>query len=389
MRTIICGDTHIGAVFGLGRPNGHGGNTRVDDYESTLNSIIDYTIESKADIFIQTGDLFEHRDPAPEHMKIVDKALKRLSNANIATFVLMGNHDYKRSGEEFTSSITSLAAAEYLNVRMLLEPEVVEVCNAKNEKVNLLLLPYRDRRMYDGPNIRERTASYNKHIEELVAGVENDNPIVAVGHNFFFEGSYNDYGGSEVMATPGAFNGCDIAVMGHLHQFRVLQKRAPVCIYSGSMERSNFGDEKVDKYFIDYSIFDKKLKFCKSKVRGLLDKTLDLSDSDFSNIADRLKQSLEEEDLVEKIVRLKLTVDEKVLPALDKQHIQTELYRLGAFHVSKVTIEAASKRVVRDNTILDHKDDFSMLKAFLESQEIDGKYRSELLKEAKIIMGDS
>ena len=65
------------------------------------------------------------------------------------------------------------------------------------------------------------------------------------------------------------------------------------------------------------------------------------------------------------------------------------LYRLGAFHVSKIIIEATSKRIVRDNTILDHKDDFSMLKAFLESQEIDGKYRSELLKEAKIIMGDA
>ena len=52
MRAVICGDTHIGAVFGLGRPNGLGGNTRVDDYEATLNSIIDYTISSKADIMI-------------------------------------------------------------------------------------------------------------------------------------------------------------------------------------------------------------------------------------------------------------------------------------------------------------------------------------------------
>jgi hypothetical protein len=154
------------------------------------------------------------------------------------------------------------------------------------------------------------------------------------------------------------------------------------------MERSNFGDAKVDKYYIDYSIFDKKIKFCKSKVRGLLDKTLDLSGSDFSNVEDRLKQSLEEEDLSEKIVRLKLTIDEKILPALDKQQIQTELYRLGAFHVSKVIIEAASKRIVRDNTILEHKDDFSMLKAFLESQDIDADYRTELLKEAKIIMGE-
>ena len=69
--------------------------------------------------------------------------------------------------------------------------------------------------------------------------------------------------------------------------------------------------------------------------------------------------------------------------------IRDRLYRLGAFHVSKVIIEATSKRIIRDNTILEHKDDFSMLKAFLESQEIDGKYRDELLKEAKIIMGEA
>ena len=47
MRIVVCGDTHIGAVFGLGRPNGKGGNTRVDDYKKTLNHIIDYTISKQ------------------------------------------------------------------------------------------------------------------------------------------------------------------------------------------------------------------------------------------------------------------------------------------------------------------------------------------------------
>ncbi len=389
MRAVICGDTHIGAVFGLGRPNGKGGNTRVDDYEKTLNSIIDHTIDSGADIFIQTGDLFEHRDPSPQHMKIVDKALKRLSNANIATFVIMGNHDYKRSGSEFTSAISSLAACEYPNVRMLLDPEVVEVCNSKNEKVNLLLIPYRDKRMYSGSNIREQSASYNDHIKELVSKNDSGLPMIAVGHNFFFEGSYNDYGGSEVMAAPISFRGCDAAVMGHLHQFRVLQKTAPVCIYSGSMEKSNFGDTGTDKYFIDYSFFDKKIKFCKTQVRALVDKSIDLSGSDFSNIAADLKSSLEEDDYKEKIVRLKLSVDEKLLPAIDKQIIQDDLYKMGAYHVSKVIVEAVSKRIVRDNAILNHKDDYSMLEAFIGSQDIDKEYMEELLKEAKIIMGES
>jgi exonuclease SbcD len=388
MRAVICGDTHIGAVFGLGRPNGLGGNTRVDDYEATLNSIIDYTISSKADIFIQTGDLFEHRDPSPQHMKIVDKAFRRLSNANIATFVIMGNHDYKKSGTEYTSSISSLAASEYPNVRMLLKPEIVEVCNAKNETVNLLLIPYRDKRMYSGTNIVEQSGAFNEHIRSMIASIDNSYPIISVGHNFFFEGSYNDYGGSEVMALPASFEGCDAAIMGHLHSFRVLQRKAPVCIYSGSMERSNFGDANSEKYYIDYSFFDKKIKFCKSDIRGLLDKEIDLSGCDFSNVWSALSGRLEEEALDDKVVRVKIKVDEKLLPALDKQQIQEEAYKLGAFHVSKIIIEAISKRIVRDNTILEHKDDYSMLKAFLESQDIEKDYLKDLLKEAKNIMGE-
>ena len=44
MRVVVCGDSHIGATFGLGKSNGSGGNTRVDDYEKSLNYIVDYCI---------------------------------------------------------------------------------------------------------------------------------------------------------------------------------------------------------------------------------------------------------------------------------------------------------------------------------------------------------
>ena len=235
MRAIICGDTHNGAVFGLGGPNGKGGNTRVDDYENSLNSIIDYCINTNADIFIQTGDLFETRNPTPEQIKIVDKALKRLSNANIATFVIMGNHDYKKTGSTFTSSISSLSSAEYTNVRMLLEPEVIHFSNKKKEGANLLLIPYRDKRMYSGSSVKACSEGYDSHVMSLLSEIENKDPTIAVGHNFFMEGSYNDYGGSEILANPLAFVGADAVFMGHLHQFRIQRKHAPVCVYTGSM----------------------------------------------------------------------------------------------------------------------------------------------------------
>ena len=149
MRIVICGDTHIGAVFGLGGPNGLGGNTRVDDYERTLNHIVDYTISTKADVFVQTGDAFDIRTPTPEHLEIFNKVLKKLSSAGILSCVIMGNHDYRRSGDSFTSAISSLAAKDYPNIRLILEPEILTLTGGTNsDGLDLLLIPYRDRRMY-------------------------------------------------------------------------------------------------------------------------------------------------------------------------------------------------------------------------------------------------
>ena len=387
MRVIICGDTHIGAVFGLGRPTGNGSNTRIEDYEKSLNHVIDYAIDTAADIFIQTGDLFEHRSPTPEHINVANKALKRLSKANIATVVIMGNHDYRRNGESFTSSITSLAAKDYSNVRMVIEPEVMMFHNSKNEKVNILLMPFRDRKMYPGDSCEEQSAGYNEHVKGLIGSVGNKSPIISVGHNFFFEGSYNDYGGAEVMADTSSFEGCDLAVMGHLHNFRVLKKSAPACVYTGSMERTNFGDANVDKYFIDYNVGTKKAKFCKIPVRDLIDFTIDVTDSGFSNCKDRMAEEIDKLDLGNKIARAKVLVSEAVLPAADKTFVQKYVYDSGAFYLSKVIIEPVMNRIVRDSAILDHSDDYSMFEAFIESQDFGLNIKEKLLSEAKEIIG--
>ena len=159
MRVIICGDTHIGAVLGLGQKNGKGGNTRVDDYEKSLNYIVGYAIDTSADVFVQTGDVFEFRNPEPEHIVVVNKCIRKLSNAGITSIWLMGNHDYKRSGESFTSAITSLAAKDYPNTRVVLEPTAIEVLSGKDKKASLVLMPFRDRRMYDQ---RLRILSFTK-----------------------------------------------------------------------------------------------------------------------------------------------------------------------------------------------------------------------------------
>tara|TARA_A100001011_G_scaffold394262_1_gene486208 strand:+ start:4591 stop:5772 length:1182 start_codon:yes stop_codon:yes gene_type:complete len=389
MRVIVCGDCHIGAVFGLGKQKPSGRNTRVDDYEKSLNYIVDYAIDTKADVFVQTGDIFEHRNPDPEHIDIVDKALKKLSSAGVVTAVIMGNHDYRKNGESFTSSITSIPAKDSSNVRVVINPEVMAVSNDKGECVNIVLLPYRDRRMYEGKNNKEQSVHYNNEIKDLIDScliTPDPSPCIAIGHNFFYEGSYNDYGGAEVLAEPSSFEGCDIAMMGHLHQFRVLKKKSPICLYTGSMEKTNFGDATVDKYFIDYDTSERKPKICKTPVRDLLDFTVNLEDCDFSNFNQKIIDEISKKDLKEKIVRLKILTKEALVPALDKQKISKILYRSNAFYVSKIIIEQISERIIRDSSVLAHKDDYSMFKAFIESQNVEEEMAKAVLREAKDIM---
>jgi DNA repair exonuclease SbcCD nuclease subunit len=191
MKTIICGDTHIGAIFSMGRPNGIGGNTRVDDYEKSLNFVVDYAINNKADIFIQTGDLFEVRNPTTEHIQIADRCIKRLSDANIFTIVIMGNHDYRKTGENFTSALATMQANSYQNVRILLQPEVISYSNKRGDSQSMLLIPYRDKRMYGSGGSKELTDLFNLHIKELSKRIDPDNTSIAVGHNFFFDGNFN------------------------------------------------------------------------------------------------------------------------------------------------------------------------------------------------------
>lgn len=386
MRLVICGDTHIGAVLGLGGPNGSGGNTRVDDYEKTLNDIVDYAISTKADVFVQTGDVFDVRNPEPEHIAVVNRCIRKLSNAGITSIWIMGNHDYKRSGDSFTSAITSLAAKDYPNTRIVLKPEVVEISAPNNDKASIVLMPFRDRRMYEGKSCEEDSKLYQLEFDELVDSCDQNNPIVAIGHNFFWEGSYHHYGGAEVLIDPESFAKCDMVAMGHYHQFRILKKKNPIAFYTGSMEKLNFGDANIDKYFVDYNTRSKKVVVKKVKSRLLVDSYINLEDADYTNLYSRVDEEVQKIKVKDAVVRVKIAVKDTLASSVRKPDVQKLLYANGAFYVSKILLDPIHKRVNKNLEILNEKTDISMFEAFLKKQDLTDDIKEEILKEAKKVM---
>jgi DNA repair exonuclease SbcCD nuclease subunit len=299
----------------------------------------------------------------------------------------MGNHDYRKVGETFNSAISSLAARDYPNVRLIISPEVVKFYSQKEVITNLILLPFRDRKMYAGKTVEQDSLLYEKEVADLVSQCSPNAPIVAVGHNFFNTGSYSDYSGAEVLPRVEAFKGCDFVAMGHYHQFKIINKKDPIAIYTGSMEKINFGDEKVDKFFIDYDTSTKKTKVLKCPSRQLMDLSINLENSDHNNFLDLLREGVDQLDVKEKITRAKLIVRDNLAPFVRKNDVEKILYSAGAFFVSKVTVEPIVTRMIRDEQILNHKDDFSMFKAFIEDQaSMQDEERETILLEAKKIM---
>lgn len=384
MKIVICGDSHIGAVFGLGGLNGNGGNTRVDDYEKTLNYIADYCIENNADVFVQTGDAFDKRTPSAEHLEIMNKVLKKLSSHNIFSVVIMGNHDYKKIGEDFISSITSLSARELPNVRTVLKPEIISLSNGKDH-LNLLLMPYRDRKLYGGGSTKEDSLLYEKEVGNLLE-LKKEGPTVAVGHNFFYEGSYNDYGGAEVLPRIESFKGCDFVAMGHYHNFKILKKSEPTAIYTGSMERINFGDKDSKKVFLELNTDTKRTKILSAPIKELLDESIDLTESEFETVINDLEEKISSVDVSGKIVRIKVVMHEKLSASLKRANIEKRLYELGAYYVSKVNFEHVYQKIVRDTSILDEDGDYNMFKAFVKDQGFDADMEKRILLEAETIM---
>ena len=386
MKIAVCGDVHIGASKSLGRPKPDGSNERNDDYENTLNYCIDYCIDNKVDVFIQTGDLFEKRNPTPLELNIADRCIKRLSSAGISTFVIMGNHDYKRFGGTYTSALSSMASNSYPNVRILLKPESISIANKRKERANLILFPFRDKRMYKGKTTKEKSLACEQEILEMINQSNKKYPTVFVGHNFFYQGSYNDFGGSEVLINPTTFNSCSASFMGHYHSFKKMSG-PDNCFYTGSMEKNNFGEAHDDKYLLVYDTNTLQTEKVLLPNRNLHEIKIDLTKKDLTEIGTCLDASLTGLDLSGQIARAKISIDENMMSFITKKYIEERLYELSAHYVSAININPVYKKISRDLSPLKEDTDFDIFKKFLENESLhDKKLQDKILQKAKEIV---
>lgn len=270
IRFIHTADIHFG-MENYGKLDTKSGiHSRLLDFERALNICIDYALEHNVDAFIFSGDAYKTAHPSPTQQKLLMHCFLRLYKAGIPVVIIVGNHDNPLSFGK-ASSLDIFSELPVDGFHVIAKPTTLTL-HTKNGPLNIVGIPW---------PTRNSIAITNKHIlktateitsyiakavgtiiQEYARALDPEIPAILAGHLTVSSGIFS---GSEKRAIYGtdpvlmpsqlAIAPFDYVALGHLHRYQNLNPHGyPAVVYSGSIERIDFGERKEEKGFCIVSI---------------------------------------------------------------------------------------------------------------------------------------
>lgn len=359
IRTLHFADLHIG-VENYGRVDPETGtSTRVRDFLDRLDEVIDYGLANEVDLAIFGGDAFKSRDPDPTQQREFAQRIKRLADA-APTLLLVGNHDMPAMASKATS-VDIFRALDVPNVIVghTAEGRVVET---RRGPVYLAWIPYPlrnrllTREQYQGKSIDELQAALKEVVADIVQQLsvearQHDMPRVLAGHLTLAEAKL----GSERSALLGrevaiarsviADPVWDYIALGHIHMHQEIDPGSyPPIVYSGSLERIDFGEEGEQKGFcwVELRREDTSWKFVPVQARPFLTIRVDAREQ-----GDPTEAVLAQAAAVEpgSVVRLIVRMRAEQEPAFREGEIRARLEGASSLTVSREVESEARTRL--------------------------------------------
>ncbi len=275
MKIIHFADLHLG-VESYGHVDAETGlSSRFLDFLCSFDRLVDYSIEKKADLVLFCGDAYKSRDPSQTQQREFAKRVKRLAECGIPVFLLVGNHDLPNaSGRATTTEIFDTLAIE--NVYVAGKPGIHRITTPSGD-IQIVALPWLKRSSVVGKEDAKNLdfTQLNQRMQEILADVidklsaELDPMLPAVlAAHVWVQGArvgsedIMSIGQEHMLLTSSVAKPCfDYVALGHIHRHQVLFESPPV-VYSGSLERLDFGDEDDEKGFYVIEIEHTAQKRC-------------------------------------------------------------------------------------------------------------------------------
>ena len=249
VRIVITGDNHLNLYNQkLG--------SRLADRRNRIGrawwETIEYAVENKADIYINTGDLFDQLSPRnPPRARVVE-AFKTLKDHGIEAYIAAGNHEAPANERDGASPHAILAEAglakvfesytDFTQYNQTVDGVEVSIAGMSyNRNLAPKEDPLKDKKIPAGSELNIAVLHYS--IEEIAPPIWEE-PVIAV---------------ESIRENPQI----QVYAMGHIHEYISTKINDSCIIYPGHTERYDFGESEQATGFvvIDYENGELKIKY--------------------------------------------------------------------------------------------------------------------------------
>lgn len=402
IRILHFADAHIG-MENYGRVDPETGlSSRVRDFLRRMDEMIDYARENDVDLTIFAGDAFKTRTPNPTFQREFAWRVRDL--INLAPLVmLVGNHDLPPT-EMKASSIEIYDTLAVPNVWVADDYET-KVIETKRGPVVVGAVPYPIRSRIvkgletSGLTIAETDQLVQRELMRIIESLAEeadtqDMPRVLTGHFTVSGASWGSERGImlgrdvEVLLSVMADSRWDYVALGHIHKHQNLtanREGAPPVVYSGSIERIDFGEEGDTKGFcwVEVKRGETNWRFVPMKARPFVTLSLDLRESD--NPTQEAVNLIEEHHLEGAVVRMFLNLTPETEARLNEGIVRDALRRAGVSYVAAIRKDVEQPARARLGGSPEGLTDKELLERYLISRQISPERQELLLREAERI----
>ncbi|RLG56015.1 MAG: hypothetical protein DRN88_04955 [Candidatus Hydrothermarchaeota archaeon] len=389
MKFIVTADIHEGVNFPYKVDIATGISARALDIHGNFIRACKYAIEKKTKLFVIAGDLFERPNVAPIFRELVRRdIIEPLGKAGIKVWIIAGNHDQPRNYER-SSSIEDFRG--YPHVEVFRKP-----CIRKIGEDYFIILPYLHPEQIvswleekTGKEI-PREKAYEVAQQTLKNWLERkakecEGNKILLGHYYvqhhklkLSETSYSVVLPGEFKLEPYALPKVNLAIFGHIHLHQSLRTSNAEIVYTGSVERIDWGEFSDAKGFLEVDTSG-EYKFIELPCREMVKLSIEVKEKE--NPTAKILSLLP--DLKEKLLRLEITLPEGKRKLVDEVEIARKLSE--AFYYEIRWNETTEEKIGFAEYTMEPTE---LFKSFIELNYAEHEKKNEILKHGFEILNE-
>jgi exonuclease SbcD len=351
LRVLHFADAHIDmANYGRHDPN-TALPVRVMDFLKSLDQIVEFAVKEPVDLVIFAGDAYKDRNPQPTFQREWGQRIMRLSQASIPTILLVGNHDKAPAAGRATTvhefSTLDVPHIHVADTLAFMGPDQLGL------PVQVITVPWISRSALMS---REESAGISlgdvleliesrltRMISNFLEKADPSLPLILAAHASVLGAKYGSERavmlGHELVLSEAVVRDkrLDYVALGHIHKHQSLNGgKQPPIIYSGSIERIDFGEAKEKKGFVmaEVSPGHSEWEFIPLKTRPFVDVFIEPESAD--DFMQYIMHHLPDEKVVASAVcRIQLSYPRDWEPLVDEVAIAKRFKESLSFQILK------------------------------------------------------